>query len=159
MKALITGIAGFVGVHLANHLRSRGYQVCGLVQNFALSARVARALEGVPLYRCEITDAARLAAIVKKTRPDEIYHLAAISAVPFSREHPELTFDVNIEGTRNLLRAASALKRPRFLFVSTAQVYRIPQNGRPFTENSPLAPANPYAASKAAAELLVQRAA
>ncbi len=159
MKALVTGIAGFVGVHLVNHLRAHRYEVCGLVQDFALSASVARALEGVPLYRCEITDAARLAAIVKKTRPDEIYHLAAISAVPYSREHPDLTFDVNIEGTRNVLRAAAALGHPRFLFISTAQVYRIPSNGKPFTESSPLAPANPYAASKAVAELLVQRAA
>ena len=158
MKALVTGIAGFVGVHLVNHLRARGYQVCGLVQDFALNASVARALEGVPLYRCEITDAPQLATIVARTRPDEIYHLAAISAVPFAREHPELTFDVNIEGTRNLLRAAASLGRPRFLFVSTAQVYRTPSNGKPFTEKSPLAPANPYAASKAAAELLVRRA-
>lgn len=159
MKALVTGIAGFAGVHLVKHLRARGYKLCGIVQDFALSAATAQALEGVPLYRCEITDAAELAAIVAQTRPDEIYHLAAISSVPFAREHAELTFDVNIEGTRNLLRAAAAIGRPRFLLVSTAQVYRIPPNGRPFTEKTPLAPANPYAASKAAAELLVRRAA
>ncbi len=159
MKALVTGIAGFVGVHLANYLRARGYQVCGIVQDFALSAASARALEGLPLYRCDITDAALLAAIIKKTHPDEIYHLAAISEVPFAREHPEITFDVNIEGTRNLLRAAAAFGRPRFLFASSAQVYRMPPNGKPFSEKTPLAPANPYAASKAAAELLVHRAA
>lgn len=159
MKALVTGIAGFVGGHLASHLRARGYRICGIVQEFALPAATAQALEGVPLYRCEITDAEQLAAIVRATRPDEIYHLAAISSVPFARENPELTFDVNIEGTRNLLRAAAALRRPRFLFASTAQVYRLAPNGGLFTEKTPLAPVNLYAASKAAAELLVRRAA
>ncbi len=159
MKALITGVAGFVGAHLACYLRARGYRVCGIVQDFALSAATAQALEGVPLYRCDIRDAAQLAAIVTKTRPGEIYHLAAISSVPFAREHPDLTFDVNIEGTRNLLRAAAALRRPRFLFASTAQVYRQPADGRACTEKTPLAPTSVYAASKAAAELLVRRAA
>ncbi|MCL5286659.1 MAG: GDP-mannose 4,6-dehydratase [Acidobacteria bacterium] len=158
MKALITGIAGFAGVHLARHLRARGYRLCGIVQDFALSAATAQALEGVPLYRCEITDATRLAAIVQKTRPDEIYHLAAISSVPFAREHPGITFDVNIEGTRNLLHAAAALRRVRFLFVSTVQVYALPAGGKLLTEKTLLAPANAYAASKAVGEMLVRRA-
>jgi len=158
MKALVTGIAGFAGVHLVRLLRARGYRLSGIVQDFALPAATAQALEGVPLYRCEITDAKPLAAIVEKTRPDEIYHLAAISSVPFAREHPGLTFDVNIEGTRNLLRAAAALGHPRFLFVSTAQVYRLPKGGELLTEKTPLAPANAYAASKAVGEMLVRRA-
>ncbi len=159
MNALITGIAGFAGTHLVRHLRARGYRLCGIVQDFALSAATAQALEGVPLYRCEITDAKRLAAIVQKTRPDEIYHLAAISSVPFAREHPGVTFDVNIEGTRNLLLAAVALRRVRFLFVSTVQVYALPPGGKRLTEKTPLAPANAYAASKAVGEILVRRAA
>jgi GDP-4-dehydro-6-deoxy-D-mannose reductase len=158
MKALVTGIAGFAGVHLVRHLRARGYRICGIVQDFALPEATAQALEGVPLYRCEITDAKHLAAIVRATHPDDIYHLAAISSVPFARENPNLTFDVNIEGTRNLLRAAVALGRPRFLFVSTAQVYLLPPSGKLLTEKTPLAPGNQYAASKAAAELLVRRA-
>ncbi len=158
MKALVTGIAGFAGVHLARLLRARGYRLCGIVQDFALPAATAQALEGVPLYRCEITEAKQLAAILEQTRPDEIYHLAAISSVPFAREHPELTFDVNIEGTRNLLRAATAMGRPRFLFVSTIQVYRLPPSGKLLTEKTALAPGSAYAASKAAAEMLVRRA-
>jgi len=158
MKALVTGIAGFAGVHLLRLLRARGYRISGIVQDFALPAATAQALAGVPLYRCEITDAKPLAAIVEKVRPDEIYHLAAISSIPFAREHPGLTFDVNIEGTRNLLRAAVALGRPRFLFVSTVQVYSVPPGGKLFTEKTPLAPASAYAASKAVGEMLVRRA-
>jgi GDP-4-dehydro-6-deoxy-D-mannose reductase len=57
-----------------------------------------------------------------------------------------------------LLRAAAALGRPRFLFVSTAQVYRLPKGGELLTEKTPLAPANAYAASKAVGEMLVRRA-
>ena len=158
MKALVTGIAGFAGVHLVRLLRARGYRISGIVQDFALPAATAKALTGVPLYRCEITDAKPLAAIVEKVRPDEIYHLAAISSIPFAREHPGLTFDVNIEGTRNLLRAAAALGRPRFLFVSTVQVYSVPPGGKLLTEKTPLAPASAYAASKAVGEILVRRA-
>jgi GDP-4-dehydro-6-deoxy-D-mannose reductase len=158
MKALVTGIAGFAGVHLVRLLRSRGYRITGIVQDFALPAATAQALAGVPLYRCEITDSKPLAAIVEKIRPDEIYHLAAISSIPFAREHPGLTFDVNIEGTRNLLRAAAALSRPRFLFVSTVQVYSVPPGGKLLTEKTPLAPASAYAASKAVGEILVRRA-
>jgi GDP-4-dehydro-6-deoxy-D-mannose reductase len=158
-RALITGCTGFVGQHLANCLRGRGYELHGVVQELDLPVSVARALAGVPLYLCDILRPRELAAILEKVRPEEIYHLAAITSVPFSLRHPEETFEANIEGTRNVLAAACALRRPpRLLFASTAQVYQFPQDGRAFTETSPLAPATPYALSKAAAELLVLRA-
>lgn len=90
---------------------------------------------------------------VREIRPTEIYHLAGISAVDRSWTNPRLTFEVNVVGTFNLMGAAMELvPAPRILNISTAQVYA--RSDGPLKEESPINPDNPYAASKAMAELV-----
>jgi GDP-4-dehydro-6-deoxy-D-mannose reductase len=91
--------------------------------------------------------------LLNRVKPDQVYHLAAISAVPISWQKPRATFDLNVWGTFNVLRACSRLTTfPRVLNVSTGAVYA--PCDELLTESSPVMPTNPYAASKAMAELV-----
>lgn len=104
----------------------------------------------------DIRDAEKVRSLVREVTPDQIYHLAGITAVDASWAHPRLTYEVNVFGALNLFDAAMNLPAPpRILNVSTAQVYA-PASGI-LTEESPLSPDNPYAVSKAMAELLVSQ--
>jgi len=111
---------------------------------------------GIPNVACfeiDIRNSEQVCCAVQKFQPDHIYHLAAVSSVDNSWKSPRLTYEVNVFGTLNILDAASKLAaRPRILNVSTAQVYAKSTNA--LSEESPLAPDNPYAASKAMAEML-----
>jgi GDP-4-dehydro-6-deoxy-D-mannose reductase len=109
---------------------------------------------GVQYHELDIRDAERVRSVVHEVNPDRIYHLAGITAVDVSWTHPRLTYEVNVFGAQNLFDAALNLPvLPRILNISTSQVYA-PASGI-ITEESPLRPENPYAASKAMAELLV----
>lgn len=149
MRILITGGTGFVGAHLIRLLRSQDSQI------FVLSSdRPGTRQPEVQYYEVDIRDAETVRKVVREVSPDQIYHLAGITAVDASWTHPRLTYEVNVLGAHNLFDAALNLPAPpRILNVSTSQVYA-PAPGC-LTEQSPLCPDNPYAASKAMAELLV----
>ena len=108
----------------------------------------------------DITDTPALAGAVTALGPDAICHLAAQSSVQRSWEDPQGTFAVNAVGTLNLCTIAGQLaRRPRLLLVSSAEVYgRVPASHMPVTEDEPFAPATPYAASKASAEVIGMQA-
>jgi GDP-4-dehydro-6-deoxy-D-mannose reductase len=109
---------------------------------------------GVEHYDVDIRQAEEVRSVVHKVSPTHICHLAAISAIDASWNSPRLTFEVNVVGAYNLFEAAMSLARPpKILSVSTSQVYAR-QEGI-LTENSPVSPNSPYAASKAMAELLL----
>lgn len=149
MRVLVTGGTGFVGVHLVRFLKSRGSQISVLA-----SGRRASREPGVQYHEVEIRDAERVGSLVREVSPQQIYHLAGITAVDVSWADPRLTYEVNVFGAQNLFDAAMNLAEPpRILNVSTSQVYA-PAYGI-LTEESLLRPDNPYAASKAMAELLV----
>ena len=137
MRILVTGSGGFVGGWLMRHLVESGDQGFGIDQD------------------TDITDAARLAAVVTEIAPDAVCHLAAQSSVGASWGNREETYRVNVLGTVNLLDAALACAEPpRVLLVSSSEVYgRVEQASLPITEEHRLAPLSPYAASKAAAEV------
>ena len=108
---------------------------------------------GVEYYDLDIRRADEVRSVVREISPTQIYHLAGVSAVDVSWNNPRLTFEVNVLGTYNLLEAAMLLpSTPRILNVSTSQVHA--PSDDILTETSPLSPDNPYAASKAMAELL-----
>lgn len=149
-RVLITGGTGFVGTHLIQFLRSNASKIAVI----ALGSRSWQEPEpGVEHYELDIRRADDVRSIVHSFRPIHIYHLAGTSAVDVSWSDPRLTFEVNVLGAYNLFEAAMNLALlPRILNVSTSQVYA--HSDEILTETSPLSPDNPYAASKAMAELL-----
>jgi GDP-4-dehydro-6-deoxy-D-mannose reductase len=150
LRALISGGTGFVGTHLAGFLVEQGVEV------FVFSPTAPREPSPrVAYFEADIRDLSVLRQICEETQPDEVYHLAAITSIADSGKDPRKTFDINVTGTYNLLEACMPLaSRPRFLNVSTGQVYAV--RGEPrLTEDCPVQPVSPYAATKAMAELLV----
>jgi GDP-4-dehydro-6-deoxy-D-mannose reductase len=107
----------------------------------------------VDYHEVDIRDRGSVRSVVQKVNPDQIYHLAGVSAVDTSWSNPQLTYEVNVFGANNLFNAAMGLPSPpRILNVSTSQVYA--PSFRALSEDSLVRPNNPYAASKAMAELL-----
>jgi GDP-4-dehydro-6-deoxy-D-mannose reductase len=147
---LVTGASGFVGRHLLPALRDAF--PAGRLVAAAHRRPVPDADETHPL---DLLDRGALAAHLAKLRPDAILHLAAQAAVPRSFAEPEETWRINLMGTL-ALAGASMQGAPGclFVFASSSEVYGLAfRRGVPLDEDAPMAPANPYAASKAAADL------
>jgi GDP-4-dehydro-6-deoxy-D-mannose reductase len=148
MRVLVTGSAGFVGRHLLEALRDRGHDV------FETDHVAAGDVLGV-----DVTDPLAVQGAFELARPDAVAHLAAQAFVPASIEDPAATLRINAGGTLNVLEAARRLAaggvRTRVLVVSSADVYGAqPPEAYPLRETTAPRPANPYAASKVAAEAL-----
>ena len=142
MKVLVTGADGFVGTHLVQALRARGDTVepCG-------GPDVPGGLE--------VTRWAAVEARVRESAPDAVIHLAGISSVARSHEHPATTVAVNVLGAANLLESVKRhASRARVLLVGSGEVYGAVASGHPAIETDLLRPLSPYAASKVAAEVL-----
>ena len=156
MKVLITGISGFAGSHLAEFLLDKDYKVFGTFYDKSTFSNLNGFIDRITLYQCDIRNYNNLKEIIKKVKPDEIYHLAAISFVPNSLKDPKLTFDTNLYGTLNLYQAVIEQKiNPKILFVGSADEYGIVnKNDIPIKENYPLQPVNLYSISKASADFL-----
>ena len=148
MRALITGINGFVGRHLEAELRSRGWEVFGMSPEPPFNDTVRKG---------DLLDTPLLTTLVNELRPNVVFHLAGISSVKMSWDKPELTMRVNRDGTDSLYRALASLGTPvTMVLVSSAEVYGIPKR-IPLTELDPPHPMSPYATSKLAAEKLADR--
>lgn len=140
MKALVTGAGGFVGRHLVTHLRALGDDVIETDQ----------AHGGV-----DITNPEAVSNLFHQVRPEVVYHLAGWADVGGSWKAPTQAFRANAEGTLNVLLAATETGVSRVLAVSSADVYgKVSEAELPLTEESPLRPVSPYAASKVAADYL-----
>lgn len=157
MRVLVTGIAGFAGSHLAELLAARGDILAGPIEPGTGVANLAPVLERHPssltadrLHRVDLRDAEGVAALVMDFRPEAIVHLGAIAFVPYTLAHPEETFAVNVGGTRHVLEGARRhAPGARLVVVTTSDIYRPEADGRQaMDEDHPVAPRNPYAASK-----------
>lgn len=145
MRAVVTGGLGFVGRHLVRHLRDCGDEVT------TLDHRGDHAVD--------ITDGPAVAAALAAAAPDAVYHLAGWADVGASWADPVAVLRVNAEGTLHVLRACTAAGVGRVLAVASADVYGVvTADELPLTEDSPLRPTSPYAASKLAADALAQQA-
>ena len=143
MRAVITGAAGFVGRHLTSHLVAEGDEVVAVDREH------------------DITELDALAETLAAAQPEAVYHLAALSHVGASWEDPGDVLRVNVLGTNSVLTAARrAAPTATVLIVSSAEVYGVVRPDElPLTERSELRPGSPYAASKAAAEIVALQAA
>ena len=145
-KALIFGIGGFVGPHLANELITHGYKVYGtdtreVEESFACSG----------YFKCDILNKMDVAKVIDEVKPDCIVNLAAISSVGQSWKMPDVTMQVNVNGTLNILEGClSAGIKSSILLIGSSEEY-VPSRG-PMDENTPVNANNPYGISKIAQE-------
>jgi len=156
MKVLITGIAGFVGSHLAELLLKWGEEVFGLCLPGESLENIREIKKELHLSNCDITDLDRLSSVARRINPDQIYHLAALSSVGKSFSHPLDVIGVNIRGTLYLLEILRNMrKKVRILIVGSSDMYGVVKpKDIPITEKKPLLPVSPYGSSKAASDLL-----
>lgn len=154
LKALITGINGFAGSHLAEYLLSAGVTVCGTLRP---GHRIIDSLRpAVALYEVELTEAPQVSKVIKEVSPDLIFHLAAQSAVTRSWEDPAGTLNNNIIGQLNVLQAVIAAEiDPKILILGSKEEYGMlyPEE-LPVKEENPLRPTNPYGVSKVAQDMM-----
>jgi GDP-4-dehydro-6-deoxy-D-mannose reductase len=147
VRALVTGASGFVGRYLVAALRRQGNEVlaCGGPHD-----------DGSDFFPIDLADADSLRAALEAARPNVIFHLAAQTFVPDSLRSPIESYQTNALGSARLaeaVRADDADPMPRIIFTSSAEVYGIRDPSEyPLHERLDLRPANPYGASKAAAE-------
>lgn len=158
MRALITGINGFVGGHLAEYLLAEGrYEVWGLTRS---AARLIPTLEGrVGLVQANLSDPEATTQALIACRPNVIFHLAGQPFVPESFRDPAGTLATNTLGALHLFLALLEYRlAARVLVVGTNEEYgTIRAEDLPIREETPLRPANPYGVSKAAQSLLAQQ--
>ena len=157
MRILITGITGFVGGHLVESLVSAGGHVLfGVSRDSAWPQSLAHLSGTAELHAADLLDPSRLEAVLKSTQPDWLMHLAGYANTGGSFKEPEQCWHDNLDATWSLYECiANSGLRPRILFVSTGLVYGEPDDAdRPCDERTVLKPASPYAASKAAADLM-----
>lgn len=155
-KALITGIAGFVGSHLSEHLISRKIQVSGFYHPHHSTQNLLHLKNKINLIPCDILDKLQVEKGLNKINPDYIFHLAAFSSPSQSFTNPAQTLQNNIFGQLNLLESLVKSKsKAKILIVGSADEYgQVEKKNLPIKEETPLSPNSPYAVSKVVQDLL-----
>jgi len=145
-KALITGASGFVGKHLKEELQNNGYQV---ITTDVVGSEI----------NMDITNEQEVLEVLSYTKPDYIFHLAAIAFVPTSWEKPEIVFNINALGSLKLFEVIKSLKKANYdptiqIACSSEEYGEVHDNEIPINEYNPLRPLSPYGVSKVAMDLL-----
>ena len=149
--ALVTGAAGFIGSHLVDRLIADGLNVTGI--DDLSSGKMSNLPDGFDLRQMDLRNPA-VRDVVAEIRPDVVLHLAAQISVAVSAREPLLDAEINVVGTLNLLEGIRAIegKTTKFIhFSSGGTVYGEPTD-LPASEETPVQPLSPYAASKLAVE-------
>ena len=148
-KALITGIAGFVGSHLAELLLEKGYEVYGLSRPRTKMDHIEGIKNQLHLEDADLLDTHSLYPLISRIQPDYIFHLAAQSFVPTSWVSPSVTLEVNIVGSANLFEAVRQAKLDPVIQIacSSEEYGLVYENELPIKETNPLRPLSPYAVS------------
>jgi nucleoside-diphosphate-sugar epimerase len=152
MRILVTGATGFVGSRLLERLADiNGLDLYSL-QRYVTGRDVLGADRGVKVLFCDLRDQFAVKCAVREVQPEVVFHLASISPVSYSYDHPNEIMDANLSGTINLAESCLREVPPfrHFLFASTSETFG---NGPlPKREDTPQAPNSPYSVSKLAAE-------
>ena len=149
-RALITGITGQDGSHLADFLLERGYHVFGMTRRSSTNSfdRIGHIIDKVTLLSGDLLDEHSLASTIRESQPDEIYNLAAQSFVPTSWSQPVLTAEFTAVGVGRLLEAMRAVKPDaRFYQASSSEMFG-KVHETPQTEKTPFYPRSPYGVAK-----------
>ncbi len=158
-KVLVTGADGFIGSHLTEELLKQGYDVKAFAHYNSfnswgwLDSLAPEILEEVDVFTGDIRDPNGVREAMKGI--DEVFHLAALIAIPFSYHSPDSYIDTNIKGTLNVLQAARDLGTSRLLITSTSEVYGTAQYV-PIDEQHPYQGQSPYSATKIGADRLAE---
>lgn len=151
MKALIIGGAGFVGGYLIKELAASGYEV------HATCLENEKITEKCSVHNLNILERDSVKTLLDEVMPDVVYHLAAQSSVSVSWKKPQLTAEINVVGTLNVLEAVrdSQKKDIRLILIGSGEEYGFIRNGAcPLSEEEKLDPGNIYAATKACQGML-----
>jgi GDP-4-dehydro-6-deoxy-D-mannose reductase len=154
MRVLVTGISGFAGSHLAEHLLSQGQEVFGFTNDPSLDDNLEHLAGRVRVLEGDVRDREGVRAALADVRPDRIYHLAAVT--PGRGPSQDNAFwEINVGGTALLLDEASRLEAARVLVAgSSAEYGLLPREANPLKETAELRPVGVYSVSKAAQDLL-----
>jgi len=156
-KIFITGINGFAGSHLAEHLlEETDAQIHGLVKPESSRENIADFQDKLQLHTGDLLDIQNLNNILTGVQPDQIYHLAAVANPEQTAGNPEESYRVNVLGQLNLLETVVELElAPRVLIVgSSAEYGSPPENMLPLDESAPLEPVNTYGTTKSVQDLM-----
>src|SRR5438477_12293067 len=151
MRALITGVGGFVGRHLLAHLLEEGDNVCGLGRAADVSG-----IGSIRVFQADLSDRSAVTQIVRQAQPEAVYHLAAQSSPAESLADPWATIGNNLLAQINLFEALLASNlRPRVLVVGSSDEYgRVDPEDVPIHEGVALRPCTPYAVSKVGQDMM-----
>lgn len=158
-KVLVTGADGFIGSHLVEELVKKGYDVRAFAYYNSfntwgwLDTLPADIMKHVEVFTGDVRDPNGVRTAMKGM--DEVFHLAALIAIPFSYHSPDSYVDTNIKGTLNVLQAARDLETSRVLVTSTSEVYGTAQYV-PIDEKHPYQGQSPYSATKIGADRLAE---
>ncbi|MFD1173228.1 NAD-dependent 4,6-dehydratase LegB [Oceanobacillus picturae] len=158
-KILVTGADGFIGSHLTEELIKEGHDVKAFVyynsfNNWGwLDTLPKEILNEIEIFSGDVRDPNGVKESMKGI--DEVYHLAALIAIPFSYHSPDSYVDTNIKGTLNVLQAARELETKRVLVTSTSEVYGTAQYV-PIDEKHPFQGQSPYSATKIGADRIAE---
>jgi GDPmannose 4,6-dehydratase len=148
--ALITGITGQDGSHLAELLLDKGYRVCGMVRRASTEnfSRIEHLRDSIELFQGDLLDAASITNILEQTQPEEVYNLAAMSFVPTSWQQPVLTAEFTAVGVTRILEGIrTACPKARFYQASSSEMFG-KVRATPQDENTPFHPRSPYGVAK-----------
>jgi len=155
---LITGITGFVGSHLADYIikNEPNSKIFGARRLNSRMRNVAHISNNVKWIDADVNDPTSMRSLIEKTKPDEIYHLAALSWVTPSWDMPSAYMQTNAIGTINLFEAMRSLDcKAKVLVSCTPEEFGdVPEEKLPITEETEIHPINPYAASKVAQDMV-----
>ncbi len=159
MRVLVTGADGFIGSHLTEELVKKGYDVRAFAYYNSfntwgwLDTLPKDIMEHVDVFTGDIRDPNGVRTAMQNM--EEVFHLAALIAIPFSYHSPDSYVDTNIKGTLNVLQAARDLDVRKIMVTSTSEVYGTAQYV-PIDEKHPYQGQSPYSATKIGADRLAE---